>query len=206
MRSLRSPPGRSAGSSSMTRQEIADQLDCFAYSAADSRDSLPTHTARRFPYQPGDYLGSISGTLATGGRHNIAMPAGVAVQQPTAHMCGAPWERYSPDLRLQMPLARVSRERGAGTRATELRTAILNNSELKIEDARRRADAIFNKNTQPGLDVVDQQRQFQQRETEKLLRLRALRLAKEATDREAQASSGGRPGSRPKSKRLRQIG
>ena len=91
-------------------------------------------------------------------------------------------------------------------RATELRTAILNNSELKIEDARRRADAIFNKNTQPGLDVVDQQRQFQQRETEKLLRLRALRLAKEATDREAQASSGGRPMPRPRSKRLGQIG
>ena len=91
-------------------------------------------------------------------------------------------------------------------RATELRTAILNNSELKIEDARRRADAIFNKNTQPGLDVVDQQRQLQQRETEKLLRLRALRLAKEATDRQAQAPAGGRPTSRPKSKRPRQIG
>ena len=65
----------------------------------------------------------------------------------------------------------------------------MNNSELKIEDARRRADAIFNKNTQPGLDVVEQQRQVRQREAEKLLRLRALRLAKEATDREAQASS-----------------
>src|SRR5215472_8670360 len=91
-------------------------------------------------------------------------------------------------------------------RATELRTAILNNSELKIEDARRRADAIFNKNTQPGLDVVDHQRQLQQRETEKLLRLRALRLANEATDREAQAAAGGRPTSGPKPKRLRQVG
>ena len=91
-------------------------------------------------------------------------------------------------------------------RATELRTAILNGSELKIENARRRADAIFNKNTQPGLDVVDHQRQLQQRETEKLLRLRALRLAKEATDRETQVPAGSRPVSRPKSKRLRQMG
>jgi hypothetical protein len=82
----------------------------------------------------------------------------------------------------------------------------LNGSELKIENARRRADAIFNKNTQPGLDVVDQQRQLQQRKAEKLLRLRALRLAKEATDREAQAAAGGRPTSGSKSKRLRQLG
>jgi hypothetical protein len=82
----------------------------------------------------------------------------------------------------------------------------LNGSELKIEDARRRADAIFDKDTQPSPDVVEQQRQVQQRETEKLLRLRALRLAKEATDREAQAPAGSRPVSRPKSKRLRQMG
>ena len=81
----------------------------------------------------------------------------------------------------------------------------LNSLELKIEDARRRADAIFDKNTQPGLDVVEQQRQVQQRETEKLLRLRALRFAKEATDREAQVVAGGRSVSRPKSKRLRQM-
>jgi hypothetical protein len=53
---------------------------------------------------------------------------------------------------------------------------------------------------------VEQQRQLQQRETDKLLRLRALRLAKEAADREAQAPAGGRPVSMSKSKRLRQIG
>ena len=114
------------------------------------------------------------------------------------------------DLRLQMPSEPGSSSEFLGNagraRATELRTAILNGLELKIENARRRADAIFDKNTQPSFDVVEQQRQHQQRETEKLLRLRALRLAKEATDREAQASSEGRPGSRPKSKRLRQIG
>jgi hypothetical protein len=52
---------------------------------------------------------------------------------------------------------------------------------------------------------VEQQRQVRQREAEKLLRLRALRLAKEATDREAQVPAGGRPVSRPKSKRLRRM-
>ena len=82
----------------------------------------------------------------------------------------------------------------------------MNGSELKIEDARRRADAIFDKNAQPALDAVEQQRQLQHRETEKLLRLRALRLAKEATDRETQVPAGSRPVSRPKSKRLRQMG
>ena len=82
----------------------------------------------------------------------------------------------------------------------------MNGSQLKIEDARRRADAIFDKNTQPGLDVVEQQRHLQQREMEKLLRLRALRLAKEATDREARVPAGGRPVSGPESKRPRQMG
>jgi hypothetical protein len=81
----------------------------------------------------------------------------------------------------------------------------LNGSELKIEDARRRADAMFDKNAQPAPDIVAQQRQLQHRETEKLLRLRAHRIAKEATDREAQVPAGGRSVSRPKSKRVRRM-
>jgi hypothetical protein len=49
-----------------------------------------------FGYQPGDYLGTISGILATGSRHNIAMSAAIAAQMPTTHINVAPWERHSP--------------------------------------------------------------------------------------------------------------
>jgi hypothetical protein len=49
-----------------------------------------------FGYHSGDYLGSISGILATGSRHNIAMPAAIAPPLPTAHINMAPCERHSP--------------------------------------------------------------------------------------------------------------
>jgi hypothetical protein len=49
-----------------------------------------------FGYQPRDYPGTISGILATGSRHNIAMPAAIAAPLPTAHINVAPWERHSP--------------------------------------------------------------------------------------------------------------
>jgi hypothetical protein len=49
-----------------------------------------------FGYQPGDRLGSISGILAMGSRHNIAMLAAIAAPLPTAHINMAPWERHSP--------------------------------------------------------------------------------------------------------------
>ena len=106
------------------------------------------------------------------------------------------------DLRLQMPSEPGSPSEFLGNAGracgTELRTAILNDSELKIGDARRRADAIFDKKAQQDLDIIEEQRQAQQREAEKLQRLRSLRLAKEAADREAQALAGGKPGPRPK--------
>ena len=60
------------------------------------------------------------------------------------------------------------------------------------EDARRRADAIFAKNSRRVPDMVERQRLLQQRETEKLLRLRSLRLANEATDLGARRSVSGR--------------
>jgi hypothetical protein len=37
-----------------------------------------------FGYHSGDYLGSICGILATGSRHNIAMPAAIAARLPAA--------------------------------------------------------------------------------------------------------------------------
>ena len=77
----------------------------------------------------------------------------------------------------------------------------MNDSELKIGDARRRADAIFDKKVQQDLDVIEELRLAQQREAEKLQRLRSLRLAKEAADRDAQAFAGGKPGPRPKRSR-----
>jgi hypothetical protein len=68
--------------------------------------------------------------------------------------------------------------------------------------ARQRAEAIFDKTVQQDLDIVEQQRQAQQREIERLQRLRSLRLAKEAADQEAQALAGGKPRGRPRRSRL----
>jgi len=67
--------------------------------------------------------------------------------------------------------------------------------------ARQRAEAIFDKGVQQELDIVEQQRQAQRKEIEKLQRLRSLRLAKDAADPEAQAVAGGKPGGRPRRSR-----
>jgi len=68
--------------------------------------------------------------------------------------------------------------------------------------ARQRAEAIFDKGVQQDLDIVEQQRQAQRKEIEKLQRLRSLRLAKEAADQETQALAGGKPRGRPRRSRL----
>ena len=68
--------------------------------------------------------------------------------------------------------------------------------------ARQRAEAIFDKRAQQDLDIVEQQRQAQQREIERLQRLRSLRLAKEAAERQVQALAGDKPRGRPRRSRL----
>src|SRR5215472_4104892 len=68
--------------------------------------------------------------------------------------------------------------------------------------ARQRAEAIFDKRAQQQhLDIIEQQRQAQRNEIEKLQRLRSLRLAKDAADQETQALAGGKPRGRPRRSR-----
>jgi hypothetical protein len=55
----------------------------------------------------------------------------------------------------------------------------------KNASVRRRAEDKFAKAKQRDMDVMGHQRQLQQAEAAKLIRLRALRLAKEAADRDA---------------------
>ncbi len=59
----------------------------------------------------------------------------------------------------------------------------------KSEEARRRAEEKFAKDKRRDEEVMTFQRQIQEAEAAKLLRLRALRLAKEAADREAARNS-----------------
>ena len=54
----------------------------------------------------------------------------------------------------------------------------------KNGEVRRRAEEKFAKATQRDQDVMVYQREIQQAEVDKLLRLRALRLAKEAADKD----------------------
>ena len=54
----------------------------------------------------------------------------------------------------------------------------------KKAEVRRRAEENFAKATQRDQDVMVYQHQMQQAEVDKLLRLRALRLAKEAADKD----------------------
>ena len=68
--------------------------------------------------------------------------------------------------------------------------------------ARQRAEAIFDKRVQQDLDIVEQQRQAQRNELEKLQRLRSLRLAKDAADRKTEAVAGGKPRGGPRRSRL----
>jgi hypothetical protein len=77
----------------------------------------------------------------------------------------------------------------------------MDDSAPRVAEARERAEAIFDKKVQQDLDLVEQQRQAQQREIERLQQLRSLRLAKEAAERQAQALAGGKPRGRPKRSR-----
>ena len=68
----------------------------------------------------------------------------------------------------------------------------------KVAEARQRAEAVFeHKAPQNDLRIIEQ-RALEQREAEKLQRLRSLRLAKEAADREERAFAGVRKRGRPK--------
>ena len=77
----------------------------------------------------------------------------------------------------------------------------MDDSAPKVAEARQRAEAIFDKRVQQNLDIIAQQRRAQQREIEKLQRLRSLRLAKEGADRRTQALTGGKPRGRPRRSR-----
>ena len=77
----------------------------------------------------------------------------------------------------------------------------MDDSEPKVAEARQRAEAIFDKQVQQDLDIIEQQRQAQHTEIERLQRLRSLRLAKEAAERQAQVLAGGKPRGRPKRSR-----
>jgi hypothetical protein len=64
--------------------------------------------------------------------------------------------------------------------------------------ARQLAEDKFSKNKQRDLDVMGHQRQLQDAATAKLIRLRTLRLAKEAAEREAEALATVAAEPRPK--------
>ena len=76
----------------------------------------------------------------------------------------------------------------------------------KDSEVRRRAEEKFAKARQREDDVMNSQRQIQQAEAAKLVRLRALRMAKEAAEKQAaetaaaEASAAGMPA---KAKRTR---
>ena len=69
----------------------------------------------------------------------------------------------------------------------------------KDSEARRRAEEKFVKARQREDDVMNSQRQLQQAEAAKLVRLRALRMAKEAAEKQAaetaaaEAAAAGAP-------------
>ena len=68
----------------------------------------------------------------------------------------------------------------------------------KVAEARQRAEAVFeHKAPQDDLRITEQ-RALEQREAEKLQRLRGLRLAKEAADREEHVLAGIKKRGRPK--------
>ncbi|MFI5018962.1 MAG: hypothetical protein ACHQHK_13520 [Dongiales bacterium] len=74
----------------------------------------------------------------------------------------------------------------------------------KNASVRRRAEDKFAKAKQRDMDVMGHQRQLQQAEAAKLIRLRALRLAKEAADRDALAKAEAEAlAAGPKPKRVR---
>jgi hypothetical protein len=72
----------------------------------------------------------------------------------------------------------------------------------KNASVRRRAEDKFAKAKQRDMDVMGHQRQLQQAEAAKLIRLRALRLAKEAADKDALAKAEALAAG-PKPKRVR---
>jgi len=63
----------------------------------------------------------------------------------------------------------------------------------RVAKARQRAEVVFEqKAPQDDLQIIHQQRALQQREAEKLQRLRSVRLAKEAADREDGVLAGAK--------------
>ena len=74
----------------------------------------------------------------------------------------------------------------------------------KNASVRRRVEDKFAKAKQRDMDVMGHQRQLQQAEAAKLIRLRALRLAKEAADKDALAKAEAEAlAAGPKPKRVR---
>jgi hypothetical protein len=69
--------------------------------------------------------------------------------------------------------------------------------------SRQRSEDRFTKIKQRDVDVMDHQRRIHEAETAKLIRLRGLRLAKEAADREAEARAEPQLSPGPKPKRVR---
>ncbi len=75
-------------------------------------------------------------------------------------------------------------------------------SRMSVEEARRRADQQFDKgNKRKEPDLVAEKKRIQALNAEKTARLRALRLAKEAQDRETAAQVAAEKASQPKKTR-----
>jgi len=76
----------------------------------------------------------------------------------------------------------------------------------KSSEARLRAEDKFAKANRRDAEVMDFQRRIREDEEAKLLRLRSLRLAKEAADRESLAKSEAKPSAgKGTSRRARQA-
>ena len=78
----------------------------------------------------------------------------------------------------------------------------MNQFNSRISAARRNAEAMLNRSKKPDSTLKVEQEKEHDAMVEKTARLRALRLAKEASDREAAASAP--PSARPKSRRAAQ--
>jgi len=81
----------------------------------------------------------------------------------------------------------------------------MDHSMPKNADAIRRAEHKFQKNKERDRSVVDHQRQIHQAEAAKLVRLRGLRLAKEAADRAAKARAAIEAAAGPERKRTPRV-
>jgi hypothetical protein len=79
----------------------------------------------------------------------------------------------------------------------------MNQFNSRISAARRNAEAMLNRSKKPESNLKIEQERERDAMVEKTARLRALRLAKEAADREAAASAGATT-TRSKSRRASQ--